>query len=77
MVMLVAVFLYQLAALQVLQGNIKESHRDLFFFPMIEDVAGNGFDNPVFKRFDDPYFKIMKASVGRLKMCLVFGGMKP
>ena len=61
--MFVAVFFYQRAAFQILEGDIKQGHRDLFLFPTIEGVAGSGFDNPVFKCLDNSYFKVMQASV--------------
>ena len=71
--MLVPVSLYKRAAFKILKADIKAGHRDLIFFSVVEDVAWNGLHNPVFKRFDDPYFKVMQTAVGRLKMCLVLG----
>ena len=73
MVMRIPVSFNKRAAFKILEADIKAGHRNLFFFPVIEHVAWDGLHNPVFKRFDDPYFKVMQTAVGRLKMCLVLG----
>ena len=62
--MLVPVSLYKRAAFKILEADIKAGDRDLVFFPAIEDVAWNGLHTSVFKRFDDPYFKVMQTAVG-------------
>jgi len=38
---------------------------------VIEDKPWNSLHDPVFKGFDNPYLKVMKAAVGRLKMGFV------
>ena len=76
-VVFIAVFLNQTTVSQILEGNVQERHGNGFFFSLVENGGGNGFDNPVFKRLDDPYFKIVKTSVGRFKVRFVFRGVNP